>query len=256
MTTPSTTSVKSVLITGASRGIGRAIALKLAGQGIFTVITYAQNEGAAQETVAQLRSVGPGAVALKADLTNPADIDALIQALPVTLEEHTGSSKLYGLINNAGAILSATIEETSLAQLDDLYALNMRGPFALTQGLLPHMLDGGRIINLGTGLTRFSMGQYIAYSMTKGAIDTFTNVLAKHLGPRKITVNTLAPGAVATDMNPWLKTEEGQKMGASLNALGRVGQPEDIAAVAAFLISEASGWLTAQRIEASGGQHL
>lgn len=251
MTTP-----RIALVTGASRGIGRAIALKFASEGLVVAITYQSNAKAAQETVAQLCAFGQPAFALQADLSRQQDISALFDSLRAELTARVGSAALDVLVNNAGRIVHATIDETTPDDLAMLLALNVQGPFFVTQHALSMLRDGGRIINIGTGLTRFSMPEYIAYSTSKGAIDTFTQVLAQTLGPRQITVNTVAPGIIETDMNLWVKSEQGRAQASATNTMGRVGQPEDIADLIAALVSEAGRWVTGQRIEASGGQHL
>jgi NAD(P)-dependent dehydrogenase (short-subunit alcohol dehydrogenase family) len=235
--------VKTALVTGASRGIGRAIALRLAADGMRVVVHYARDADAAAAVVEE---AGGGAFAVRASL--PSELDALVAALP----------PLDVLVNNAGIALPAPIEDVTPEAFDAVFAVNVRAPFFLVQRALPLMRDGGRIVNISSGATRIAMPMGIAYSMTKGALDTFTRTLAQHLGPRGITVNTVAPGVVDTDQNAsWLRGDPAAEAAmAARSALGRIGHTDDIADVVSFVASERARWVTGAWLDATGGAHL
>ncbi|MFD1150509.1 SDR family NAD(P)-dependent oxidoreductase [Saccharothrix hoggarensis] len=235
--------MKTALVTGAGRGIGRAIALRLAADGMRVVVHYGRDDESAASVVAE---AGRGAFAVRASL--PAELDALVAALP----------PLDVLVNNAGAALPHPIEDVTPEAFDEVFGVNVRAPFFLVQRALPLLRDGGRIVNISSGATRIAMPAGIAYSMTKGALDTFTRTLAQHLGPRGITVNTVAPGVVDTDINaPWLRgNPEAEAAMAARSALGRIGRADDIADVVSFVTSEDARWVTGAWIDATGGAHL
>lgn len=240
---------KTALITGGSRGLGRAMVERLASDGADVFFTY-RSDAAAAQAVLDATAAAAGAVqALQADLSTVAGVAALFSALP----EDTG---LDVLVTNAGVIQSRPFAEVTEADFDRIFDLNVKGVFFTIQAALPRLRDGGRIVTIGTGLTRIVMPQYIAYSAAKDALGSLTRLLAQELGARGITVNTVAPGAIDTDMNPWLKTDAGIAQMSGMTALGRVGHADDVADVVAFLASADSRWVTAQRIEVSGGQHL
>ncbi|MFN3199456.1 MAG: SDR family oxidoreductase [Bradymonadia bacterium] len=245
---------KTALVTGGSRGLGRAMVLRLAADGARVLFSYRSNAAAAAEVEQAVATAGGEAHGICADGATLDGINALFHEVDRLLGE--GSPTLDILVANAGVIGNTLIEDVTEAEFDRIFGLNVKGVFFTIQRALPRLRDNGRIINIGTGLTRFSMAEYVTYSAAKGAVDTMTQVLAQHLGKRGITVNTLAPGAIDTDMNPWLKTEDGIGFMRSVTALDRVGHAEDIADVAAFLASDDSRWVTAQRIEASGGMRL
>jgi 3-oxoacyl-[acyl-carrier protein] reductase len=247
---------KVALVTGGSRGLGRAAALRLARDGFFVALTYRSAAGEAYETVAALKEAGGDGLALQADVSSVASIDALFASLDRELEQRFGDRGLDVLVNNAGIIADLTLDKTTEEDFDALFNTNVKGTFFTTQRAAERMRDNGRVITLGTGLTRFVYPNYIAYAASKGAITTMTEYLAKELGPRGITANVVAPGAIDTDMNPWLRTEQGAAAMSSVAALNRVGHAEDIADVIGFLASPDSRWVTAQRIEASGGANL
>ncbi|CAL9639571.1 3-oxoacyl-[acyl-carrier-protein] reductase FabG [Actinosynnema sp. ALI-1.44] len=235
--------MRTALVTGASRGIGRAIALRLAADGLRVAVHYARDEVAAKEVVAE---AGRGAFAVRASL--PDEVDALFAGLP----------ELDVVVNNAGVGLPKPIEDVTPGEFDEVFGVNVRAPFFVVQRALPLLRDGGRIVNISSGVTRIAFPEGIAYSMTKGALDTFTRTLALHLGPRGITVNTVAPGVVDTDVNAgWLRGDPvAEASVAARTALGRIGQPGDIADVVSFVASEDARWVTGAWIDATGGAHL
>ncbi len=245
------------LITGASRGIGRAIALRFAKDGAQVIVNYAANKDAADEVVKEIARNGGTAFAVQADLGSLAQVQALFNTIDSKLKAMTGDTKFDILVNNAGIAPTATTEETSEELFDQTFDLNVKGLFFVTQQAISRLRDGGRIINLGTGLTRMPYPHKAAYCASKGAVEVFTQVWAAQLGSRGITVNTLAPGAIDTDMNAdWMRADEARKIMTEQTALRRIGYAEDIADTAAFLASNDSRWLTGQRIEASGGWML
>lgn len=245
------------LVTGASRGIGRAIALRLAKDGAKVAVHYGRNQNAANEVVQSITSNGGTAFLVQAELDTLKGVYALYDALDAALIEKTGTSQFDILVNNAGIYPSATIENTTEEMFDQMFAVNVKAPFFLVQQALPRLRDSGRIINLSSAVTRVAAPNIAAYSLTKGAINTLTLILAAQLGSREITVNSVAPSATDTDTNAsWLRQPESQQSIASMTALGRVGQAEDIADVVAFVASPDSHWMTGQYIEASGGFHL
>ena len=248
---------KVALVTGASRGIGRAIALRLAREGAFTVIHYRHEEASAQALVEEIEGASGAAWAIQADLGTMTGIERLVRGLEKGLLERLGSTGLDILINNAGIASQGTLGETTEAAFDEVFAVNVKAPFFLLQALVPRLRDGGRIINLSSLVTRMAYPPEAAYAMTKGAIDTLSLLLAKELGPRGITVNALAPGVIDTDMNAQLLSDSGNRRYVeSLSALGRVGTVEEVADAAAFLAGPDSRWITGQYLDVSGGSFL
>ncbi|WP_028612462.1 SDR family oxidoreductase [Paenibacillus harenae] len=248
---------KVALVTGASRGIGRAIAARLAQEGALVAVHYGKNAEAAEAVVRDMERIGGTAFTIGQKLGSSESIQALYKALDEALKERTGDTRFDILVNNAGIALSAPIEDTTEEAFDDIMTINVKTPFFLTQQALPRLRDEGRIINLSSAVTRISLPAIPAYSMTKGAINTLTLALSNQLGPRGITINAIQPGFVATDMNAgMLQDPAGQKFGADFSTFGRWGQPDDVADVAAFLASPDSRWVTGQLIDASGGSHL
>lgn len=245
------------LITGGSRGLGRSMAQHLARGGMDVIFTYQSRAEEAQALVHELEGLGRRAAALPLDVSDAASFGAFAEQVRAQLTAW-GADHLYALVNNAGIGLHASVEQTTAEQLDHLYAIHVKGPFLLTQALLPLLQDGGRILNVSTGLTRFALPGYAAYATMKGAVETLTKYLAVELGARRISVNVLAPGAIETDFGGGAVRDNEQinRMIASQTALGRVGLPDDIGAVAAALLAPETAWINAQRIEASGGQHL
>ncbi|MDR8411335.1 SDR family oxidoreductase [Nonomuraea sp. 3-1Str] len=247
---------KTALVTGASRGIGRAIAQRLAADGALVVVHYGSNEAAAQETISLIENTGGNAFAVRAELGVPADVDTLFAGLEAGLRERTGRVRLDIVVNNAAVGAPGSIESISPAEFDRLFAVNTKAPLFIAQRALPLMNDGGRIINVSSAATRIALPE-LAYAMSKAAVNVFGRTLANAVGTRGITVNTVTPGPTETDANPWMRgNPQAQKMVASSNAIPRVGQPEDIADVVGFLASDAGRWVTGQVIDASGGCFL
>lgn len=249
---------KIALITGASRGLGRNTAISLARKGVDLIITYHSNRTEAASCVSEIQGLGRKAVALRADTSDVASFDGLLKEIGAALRAHWGRDKLDFLVNNAGTAVYAPFADTQEADFDQMLNVHLKGVFFLTQKLLPLIADGGRIVNLSSGLARFSTPGYSAYGTMKGAIEVLTRYLAKELGPRGITVNVVAPGAIETDFGGGAvrDNEALNKHIASVTALGRVGLPDDIGPMIAALLSEENRWITAQRIEVSGGQNL
>ncbi|WP_030234375.1 SDR family oxidoreductase [Streptomyces sp. NRRL S-350] len=249
---------KTALVTGGSRGIGRAIARRLGRDGATVAVGYARDEAAAEEVVAGIRAGGGRAFALRAALGRHGDAAALWEAFDAAVGAHAADGGVDIIVNNAGIGRSADLDSLTEEQFDEVFAVNVRAPFFVVQHGLKRLRDGGRIINVSSGAARLAMPEIIAYGATKGALDTFTLNLAKQLGPRGITANSVAPGIVDTDVNAgWLRgNAEAQKYAASVAALGRVGQPEDIADIVAFLASDDARWVTGRVIDATGGAGL
>jgi len=256
MSTPTSTPI--ALVTGGSRGLGRNTALKLAEQGVDVVLTYRTNRAEADSVVSQIRQVGRLAVALPLDVSAVGTFSKFADELRQVLERHWQRDRFNFLVNNAGSGVHASFAETTEAQFDEMVNVQLKGAFFLTQKLLPLIADGGRILNVSSGLTRFAMPGFAAYAAMKGAIEVLTKYQAKELGSRGIAVNVVAPGAIETDFGGGGVRDNPQINGyiASQTALGRVGLPDDIGGVFASLLSPANGWINAQRIEASGGMFL
>jgi 3-oxoacyl-[acyl-carrier protein] reductase len=243
---------KTALVTGASRGIGRAIAVRLAADGARVAVHYGSNEAAAKATVATIEQAGGLAFSIRAQLGVDSDVDTLLAGLDAEL----GGAPLDILINNAGILDSTPLEQVTPEVFDRSYEVNVRAPFFIIQRALPLLRDGGRIINLSSAVTRIA-SPFTHYAMNKGAIEALSHTLAQALGPRGITVNTVAPGVIDTDMGAWMHSSaEVEAAIVSTTALGRVGQPADVADVVAFLASHDARWVTGVTIEASGGQWL
>ena len=249
---------KMALITGGSRGLGRAGALALAAEGCDVVITYHSNKEAADSLVKEVEWAGQQALAMQLDTAAIDSFDAFVANLTHQLTNKIGRNSIDYLVNNAGAGINAPFADTTLEQVDSLLNMHVKGPYFLTQSLLPVIADGGAILNVSSGLSRFCFPGYSAYGMAKGAVEVMTRYMAKELGPRKIRVNTLAPGAIETDFHGG-EVRDNQALNqaiASQTALGRVGLPDDIGGAIATLLSEKSYWINGQRIEASGGMML
>jgi NAD(P)-dependent dehydrogenase (short-subunit alcohol dehydrogenase family) len=253
-----TSSDKVALITGGSRGLGRSMALQLAQRGVDVIFTYREKVAEAATVREQIVGGGRKAVALPLDVGESATFAEFAQTVARELERTWQRKSFDYLVNNAGSGLHALFAETTEQQLDDMYRQHFKAPFLLTQRLLPLIADGGRILNVSSGLARFTFPGSSAYAAMKGGVEVLTRYMARELGPRQISVNTIAPGAIATDFgggrvrdNPDIN-----KMVASLTALGRVGLPDDIGAAVALLLAPEMKWMTGQRIELSGGQGL
>jgi NAD(P)-dependent dehydrogenase (short-subunit alcohol dehydrogenase family) len=245
------------LITGGSRGLGRSAALHTARQGSDVILTYHSSQTQAQEVVAAINKLGRRAVALQLNTADTGSFAAFAEQVRQTLALwQTGHFNF--LVNNAGTGVHASFMETTEAQFDEMVNIHLKGVFFLTQKLLPLMADGGRIVNVSTGLTRFAVPGYAAYASMKGGVEVLTRYLAKELGARGITANTIAPGAIETDFSGGAVRDNAQMNGflASQTALGRVGLPDDIGGMVASLLSSDSRWVNAQRIEASGGMFI
>jgi NAD(P)-dependent dehydrogenase (short-subunit alcohol dehydrogenase family) len=246
------------LVTGASRGLGRDMALQLARAGQDLVITYRSRADQAEAVVREVAALGRRAVALPLDTGETASFGAFAERLAAVLEQHWGRHDFDHLVNNAGVDETAPFGQTREAQFDHLVNVHFKGVYFLTQALLPRIAAGGSIVLVSTGLTRFVVPGYSAYAAMKGGIEVLAKFIAKELGPRRIRCNVVAPGAVETDFTrPSFDAHEGMReFLASQTALGRVGEPEDIGGVVAFLCSDAARWVNAQRVEASGGMFL
>lgn len=249
---------KLALITGGSRGLGRDGALHLADRNTDVIITYRSKREQADAVVEAIRAKGRRAVALGLDVGEVGSFDGFVAELRGVLAQTFERDSFDFLLNNAGHGVHASFADTTEAQFDELVNVHFKGVFFLTQKLLPLIADGGRIVNVSSGLARFALPGYAAYASMKGAIEVLTRYLAKELGSRGIAVNTLAPGAIATDFGGGAVRDNAQLAGfiASQTALGRVGQPDDIGAAIAALFSDDMRWVNAQRIEASGGMFV
>ncbi|MFB2781383.1 SDR family NAD(P)-dependent oxidoreductase [Shewanella mangrovisoli] len=246
------------LITGASRGLGKNAALTLAAQGVDIILTYQSNAAAAAEVVSEIEWHGRKAVALPLDVGDSQFFNDFSLRVKAALEQTWQRDSFDYLVNNAGIGIHVPMAETSVEQFDTLMNIHVKGPFFLTQALLPLLANNGSIINVSTGLTRFAVPGFGAYATMKGAVETMTKYWAKELGPRGIRVNVLAPGAIETDFGGGAVRDNRQmnEFLAQQTALGRVGLPEDIGGAISVLLSPAAAWINAQRIEASGGMFL
>lgn len=249
---------KIALITGGSRGLGRNMAIGIAKQGIDVVLTYNSNQQEADKAVAEIRSIGQKAIALQLDTSNVQSFDPFFKELAIQLKAATGSARFDYLVNNAGTALYAPFTETTEEQFDAVMNIHFKGVFFFTQKALPLMNDGGRIINISSGLARYSYPGSSAYGSMKGGIEVLTRYLAKELGSRRIAVNVVAPGAIETDFGGG-RVRDNKEINAQIagmTALGRVGLPDDVGGVVAFLCTEEARWINGQRIEVSGGINL
>jgi NAD(P)-dependent dehydrogenase (short-subunit alcohol dehydrogenase family) len=246
------------IITGGSRGLGKNAALKLADKGTDIILTFNTKEAEAFAVVSEIEKKGRKAHAIQLNAADSKTFDSFADKVKSVLKEKWNTDKFDYLINNAGIGMNALATQTTEDQFDQLMNIHLKGPYFLTQKLLPLMKDGGRILNVSTGLTRFCVPGYSAYASMKGAIEVYTKYLAKELGQRKIAVNVLAPGAIETDFGGGHSRDNAElnKFLASQTALGRVGLPDDIGDVITAILSPETHWVNAQRIEASGGMFL
>jgi NAD(P)-dependent dehydrogenase (short-subunit alcohol dehydrogenase family) len=253
-----TSDTRIAVITGASRGLGRSMALHLAAEGVDVIGTYRSNATEAAEVVRQVEAQGRRAAMLRLDVAESERFPEFVAALETTLRDTFGRTRFDYLVNNAGIALHASVADTTEAQFDELVAIHLKGPFFLTQKLLPLIADGGRILNVSTGLARFTLPGFAAYAAMKGAIEVFTRYLARELGPRGITANVIAPGAIETDFGGGVvrDNEHLNRALASTIPLGRVGLPDDVGSAVAAILSDGGRWMNGQRIEVSGGQNL
>jgi len=249
---------KIALITGGSRGLGKEMALRIAEKGLDVVLTYHSKQDEAQAVVQQIEALGQKAVALQLNVGQVDTFNTFFASLQQVLQTRFGADKIDFLVNNAGIGIHASFAETTEEQFDELLNIHFKGSFFLTQKALPFLNSGGGVINISTGLARFSFPGYAAYASMKGAIETLTKYQAKELGARGIRVNVVAPGAIETDFGGGAVRDNAalNAQVASMTALGRVGLPEDIGGVVAFLCTDEARWMNAQRIELSGGMLL
>ncbi len=242
------------LITGGSRGLGRSMAEALAAHGVDVFITFHSAQAEAEAVVKNIEAAGRKGAALRLDVRESSSYPAFFERLKQALD----GRKLDILVNNAGTGVHASFADTTEAQFDELVNVHLKSTFFITQRALPLLNDGGRILNVSSGLARFSLPGYAAYGTMKGAVETLTRYMARELGPRRIAVNVVAPGAIATDFGGGHVRDNAQLQAMLIPtiAMGRVGQPEDIGPAVAALVSPELGWMTAQRIELSGGSNL
>jgi NAD(P)-dependent dehydrogenase (short-subunit alcohol dehydrogenase family) len=250
--------MKIALVTGSSRGLGKNTALALAKKGVGIIVTYHHSPDEATDVVSTIEGMGGRAVALQLDTSDIKTFDSFVAQFKQSLQEKWHTDRFDFLVNNAGIGINKPFVETTEADFDTLMNIQLKGVFFLTQKLLPTIADGGRIVNISSGVARFTVPGYAAYASTKGAIEVLTRYLAKELGSRQIAVNTVAPGAIATDFDGGASRDnpEINKYLASQTALGRVGVPDDIGGAISALLSEDNHWINGQRIEVSGGMFL
>ena len=248
---PTTLASKTALVTGASRGMGRATALALAAAGARVIVHYGRNADEARAVVDQIRAAGGRADAVAADLAAPDGPHRLAAQVRDLI-----GGRLDILVSNAGISKAATIDDITVPEFDQLFAVNVRAPYFLVQQLLPILGDGSVIVFLSSLGARAAVGALSAYASTKGAIDTLVKYLAAALGPRGIRVNAVAPGVIDTDMSSFTKTEQGRATVIGMQALKRIGEPDDVASVIAFLASDAARWITGDTLAVDGGSRL
>jgi NAD(P)-dependent dehydrogenase (short-subunit alcohol dehydrogenase family) len=246
------------LITGGSRGLGKSMALHLADRGVDSILTYRAAEAEARAVVDAIIAKGRKAVALPLDVADSASFPAFAGEVRAALARTWSRERFDYLVNNAGTGAHVPFLETSEAKFDEMMRIHLKAPFFLTQQLASLIADGGRIVNISSGLTRFSLPGSAVYAVMKGGVEVLTRYLARELAPRKISVNTFAPGAIATDFNGGRVRDDGalNQQVAAFTALGRVGQADDIGGAVALLLAPENHWITGQRIEASGGMFL
>ncbi len=253
-----TTNNKIAIVTGGSRGLGKNMALSLANEGIDVILTYNSKKDEALAVVAEIEQAGQKAAALQLNTAEVKGFEKFFAELTAVLKDTFQSDKFDFLVNNAGVGIGSSFAETSEEIFDQLMNIHFKGVFFLAQKALPYMNDGGGIVNISTGLARFTSPGYSTYASMKGAIETLTIYQAKELGSRGIRVNVVAPGAIETDFGGGVvrDNEHVNQHIASVTALGRVGRPDDIGSVVAFLCTDKGKWVNAQRIEVSGGMNL
>lgn len=249
---------KIALVTGSSRGLGKDMAQQLADNGLDVIVTYNSQKDEAEQVVANIKAKGQNAVTIQLDVTQSSNFDDFYKNVENALATSFGGRKLDYLVNNAGFGAFAPIPETSEQTLDDMFATHFKAPYLLAQKALPLMNDHGGIVNISSGLARFSFAGYSAYGPMKAAVESLTRYQAAEFGKRGIRSNVVAPGAIETDFGGGVlrKNPELKQQLSALSALGRIGQADDLGGVVAFLCSDASKWITGQRIEVSGGMQL
>jgi NAD(P)-dependent dehydrogenase (short-subunit alcohol dehydrogenase family) len=249
---------KIALITGGSRGLGRDMALALSGKGLNIILTYHSNKQEADKVVSEIKQKGRNAIALQLNTGDVKSFDSFFTSVSQVLKSTFSAEKFDYLVNNAGIGIHAAFVDVNESQFDQLLNIHLKGVFFLTQKAIPYLKEQGGIVNVSTGLARFSLPGYSAYAAMKGGVETLTRYLAKELGPKGIRANVVAPGAIETDFAGGAVRDNADlnKLIASQTALGRVGLPDDIGRVVAFLCSDEARWVTGQRIEASGGTFL
>lgn len=249
---------KIALITGGSRGLGKNMALSIAKKGLDVILTYNSKKEEAEEVVNQIEKLGQKAFALQLNVADSSTFDAFYSEIKIALKDKFQAEKFDFLVNNAGIGIHVPFAETTEEQFDTLVNIQLKGTFFMAQKALPLLADGGGIVNISTGLARFSLPGYSAYATMKGGVETLTKYQAKELGSKGIRVNVVAPGAIETDFGGGVVRDNNDLNAhiASTTALGRVGLPDDIGGVVAFLCTEDARWVNAQRIEVSGGTLL
>jgi NAD(P)-dependent dehydrogenase (short-subunit alcohol dehydrogenase family) len=247
--------MKVIVITGGSRGIGASAAIQCAQQGMGVILTYKHQPEAAASVVERIETFGGKAVALALDVSDANGFAAFRDAVRRTLASTWGASSLAGLVNNAGHGLFNPLETVTQDQFDGLMNVHLKGPFFLTQALLPLLAEGASIVNLTSATTRVATAGVAPYAAFKGGLEVLTRYMAKEFGERRIRANSVSPGAIRTELGGGLN-DEFEAMLAAQTALGRVGEPEDVGRVIATLLSDASGWINAQSIEVAGGYNI
>ncbi len=252
------TTKKVVLVTGGSRGLGKDMCLRLAQKGFDIILTYNSNVNEANKVVEMILAMGERAKAIQLDVSDSKSFDDFLQSVNVSLTNDFAAQNIFALVNNAGVAAYSSIANTSEEIFDSMVNIHLKAPFFLSQKLLPFISDGGCIVNISSGLTRFSYSNYAPYAIMKSAVECLTRYQAQEFGNRRIRVNTIAPGAIETDFGGGAvrDNKELNAMIANTTALGRVGLPDDIGTVVAFLCSDDAKWINAQRIEVSGGVHI
>lgn len=249
---------KVALVTGGSRGLGRDMAIQLARKNFDVIITYKINANEANKVVEKIVTLGKKAKAIQLDVADSKSFESFVSQIKTTLKEDFETENLFALVNNAGIGTYTSIADTSEEVFDSMVNIHLKAPYFITQKLLPLISDGGSIVNVSSGLARFSYPNYAPYAIMKAAVESLSRYQAQELGNRKIRVNILAPGAIATDFGGGAVRDNAElnAMIANTTALGRVGLPDDIGSVVAFLCSDDAKWVNAQRIEVAGGVHI
>lgn len=249
---------KVALVTGGSRGLGKNMAIQLAKKGFDIILTYNSNVNEAAKVVDEITAMGKKAKAIQLDVANSKGFDAFVQSVKSSLTNDFKTENLFAIINNAGIGTYTSIAETSEQVFDSMVNIHLKAPYFITQKLLSVICDGGSIVNISSGLTRFSYSNYAPYAIMKAAIESLTRYQSQEFGSRKIRVNTIAPGAIATDFGGGAvrDNKDLNAMIANTTALGRVGLPDDVGSVVAFLCSDDAKWVNAQRLEVAGGVHI